>query len=297
MKALVLSGGSVKGAFQAGAIKAVVENNFQPDYIYGISVGSLNTVFLVNNIIKNEDTLSASNKLLDFWKTKITKPKDIIDIRSNIKIIWNIIWGKFDGMVGTDPLKKLINSTVSVDNLNKSEIDFSVGATNYKTGEIVYSHKGDADILDFTLASTAMPIIMPAVILRNDPFFDGGLRNIVPLKIAIDKGADEIIMILCQPDSKKSGSLINLDANYKNIINLVERVTDILTDEIEDDDIDVCNSINKAIELKMDTTHKMIKLTVIRPDKALEIDLQTFTSDDINRLINLGYDTAKTVLR
>jgi NTE family protein len=47
-KALVLSGGSVKGAFQAGAIKALIEKGYTFDKIYGISVGSLNGTFMCN---------------------------------------------------------------------------------------------------------------------------------------------------------------------------------------------------------------------------------------------------------
>ena len=47
-RALVLSGGSIKGAFQAGAIQQVLNEGFQPDIIHGISVGSLNGSFLVN---------------------------------------------------------------------------------------------------------------------------------------------------------------------------------------------------------------------------------------------------------
>jgi|GEM_PF-5766007 len=34
-KALVLSGGSIKGAFQAGAIKVVLESGFKLDIIIG----------------------------------------------------------------------------------------------------------------------------------------------------------------------------------------------------------------------------------------------------------------------
>jgi predicted acylesterase/phospholipase RssA len=48
MRALVLGGGSLKGAFQAGAIQAILEAGFEPEAIYGISVGSLNAVFLIH---------------------------------------------------------------------------------------------------------------------------------------------------------------------------------------------------------------------------------------------------------
>jgi NTE family protein len=45
-KALVLGGGALKGAFQAGAVMALLENGFRPDALYGISVGGLNAAFL-----------------------------------------------------------------------------------------------------------------------------------------------------------------------------------------------------------------------------------------------------------
>ena len=47
-RTLVLGGGSLKGAFQCGAIMAVFESGFMPEAIYGISVGSLNASFLVH---------------------------------------------------------------------------------------------------------------------------------------------------------------------------------------------------------------------------------------------------------
>ncbi len=41
-RALVLGGGAIKGAYQAGAIKVLLNKGFAPDHLYGISVGSLN---------------------------------------------------------------------------------------------------------------------------------------------------------------------------------------------------------------------------------------------------------------
>ena len=38
-KILVLAGGSVKGAFQAGVMKAMMERGYQPDAVYGVSAG------------------------------------------------------------------------------------------------------------------------------------------------------------------------------------------------------------------------------------------------------------------
>jgi Predicted esterase of the alpha-beta hydrolase superfamily len=45
MKALILSGGSNKGAIQVGALKALLENNINFDLVIGVSIGSLNSVY------------------------------------------------------------------------------------------------------------------------------------------------------------------------------------------------------------------------------------------------------------
>ena len=48
-KAFVLSGGSIKGAFQAGALADLLTSKtFTPDAIYGTSVGSLNGAFIAD---------------------------------------------------------------------------------------------------------------------------------------------------------------------------------------------------------------------------------------------------------
>ncbi|HZK10065.1 MAG TPA: patatin-like phospholipase family protein, partial [Clostridia bacterium] len=39
---IVLEGGGVRGAYQAGALKALYENKIKPDVITGTSIGALN---------------------------------------------------------------------------------------------------------------------------------------------------------------------------------------------------------------------------------------------------------------
>ncbi len=52
MKALVLGGGSLKGAWQVGVIHAILDTGFRPEMIYGISAGALNGSFMVNEASK-----------------------------------------------------------------------------------------------------------------------------------------------------------------------------------------------------------------------------------------------------
>lgn len=82
VRALVLGGGSLKGAFQAGAVTALFESGFVPDTLYGISVGSLNATFLANEAARQQaetgqvDWEKVGKHLIEFWIRNITKPED-----------------------------------------------------------------------------------------------------------------------------------------------------------------------------------------------------------------------------
>ena len=79
--ALVLSGGSIRGAFQAGAIAHVLEKGFKPDGIYGTSVGSLNGGFLAERAGRSKTKEPAwpaiGKELENFWLTNINSFKKI----------------------------------------------------------------------------------------------------------------------------------------------------------------------------------------------------------------------------
>ncbi len=89
-RALVLSGGSIKGAFQAGAVAEILGSGFTPDAIYGVSVGGLNGAFLADRAgraaIRNEppDWAKIGEDLATFWKEKITSFDEIGDTKSGL---------------------------------------------------------------------------------------------------------------------------------------------------------------------------------------------------------------------
>ena len=79
-KILVLAGGSVKGAYQVGVVKAVFESGFRPDAIYGISAGSMNASYLINDFGEqyhqndgNIDFQQAALNLANFWENTIIR--------------------------------------------------------------------------------------------------------------------------------------------------------------------------------------------------------------------------------
>jgi len=107
------------------------------------------------------------------------------------------------------------------------------------------------------------------------------LREVAPIRQAIEDGATEIVLIAChspllyQPE----------DMNSRNLITLIERVRDITVNQIVNSNIVWGESFVDRSNLR----GKPMKLTVIRPAAPLFLDLQHFTSEDISRLIVEGY--------
>ncbi len=304
-KALVLSGGSVKGAFQVGAIEAVLESGFEPDTIYGISVGALNGTFVCAEAGKMQSGQQAVNwrqigeNLAAFWKNNIKQPSDIVSPRWLPTIVKDVLFDSFDGLVGTTPLRELVEDTISLKNILASPVGLRIGTTNLLDGTLIITDPSNPDFIDYMLASASIPIMMPLSRIGGQILADGGVREIAPLRPAIRDGASEIVAITCQP--KQMGSSV---FDPRNLLQLIERTFDIMTNAIVDDDMAWADFINKLVEERdsLDNPftslreYRKIDILSIRPEAPLTISISSFSSDDIQRLIDAGYDAAVNAL-
>lgn len=277
----------MKGAFQVGVIQAVLENGFQPDMVYGISVGALNTTFLANETgrqkVENQEIQwpLAGRRLLEFWIKNITQPQDISTLRSRVMLGMNTLMSRFDGIVDPVPLHQLIRQHLHDEYLANTPIKVKVGAVNIETGEMKYVTTADPHYVDYVFASSSIPMLMPAVEIGEHLYLDGGLREVAPIREAIEDGATEIVLIGCHSPLLYQPEGINT----RNLITLIERVRDITVNQIVNNNIAWAESYVDRSNLR----GKPMKLTVIRPATPLFLDLQHFNSEDISRLIVEGY--------
>ncbi len=300
-RALVLSGGSIKGAFQAGAIAHVL-TRFEPQAIIGTSVGSLNGGFLAERAGRGAqggrvDWKKIGDDLEEFWRKRITGFGCIGKKRGNLEVLFSL--GKhFNGLYDMEPLRGLIHAELQVQHLRDSPVRFAACAVNIASGEAVYADNGASGILDYIFASTAIPLIMPIVMIGAECFWDGGMREVAPLKKAIDWGASEIVVVAV--DTKKIGGMA-ICAPRAPFLDQAGRLMDIVVNEILNNDIDMCMKINQFIDEIPNPTGKLaemkkITLTEIRPETTLNIDIEKFTPGDIAELIEAGKKAAEAAM-
>ena len=289
-KILVLAGGSVKGAFQAGVIKAMMDRGYRPDAIYGVSVGSLNAAYLANQLGKQVNSgepisfVQAAQDLWDFWELRILQPDSLSKPFNIFQLGWSALTKKFKGLVSTEPLRNLLVDVLSIRNLHASPIGLKIGAVNVIDGSIHYVDPSYDFFIDYLMASSAVPILMPVVKINGEEqrsFVDGGLRDVAPLSKALEDGATDIICVSCHMEAIEGGYFDSGD-----LLGLVDRVMDIAVNEILNADIRQVMIVNDSLP----KGGSKIKIISIRPPQPLTIDIQNFTKLDIRRMLTLGYE-------
>jgi len=327
-KALVLSGGSIKGAFQAGAIAELLASGFVPDAIYGTSVGSLNGSFLADRAGrmiragKNLDCSDLGQQLEAFWLNDLHSPSQVGVQRRIIPLIISLLRRNFKGLIDTSPLRELVETQIDPENLRASPIKFFACAVNLVTGAEIYANADYSGIRDYIIASTAIPVEMPYITIGKSPYVDGGVREVAPLKRAIDDGAEEIVCVICQPEKLQGASF-----EPGNLPEFAMRLMEVVTNELVNNDIEQFRDVNRWVETfqevqsdietllsgpdkaKADSAEilekmtelpfakwRRIPITVIRPDNEIVLDLLHFTPTEIREVIEQGRNIARREL-
>lgn len=186
-KILALEGGGEKGAYQAGVLKAFVENlppeEIQYDIYSGISVGSLNSAAL--SFFKKGDEKNASDFLLKTWRN-ISSYKDVYQNYNSLGVFYSFFFER--GIYDTTPLKNLITDIIMSHNVSRN---FTFGMSNLESGQfeiftdLHLKNLSKKDEILAILSSSAMPSLFPPIIFKNKTYVDGGLFTMVDLTSGI----------------------------------------------------------------------------------------------------------------
>ncbi len=187
-RALILSGGGARGAFQIGVWKYLKERNWTPDLVCGTSVGAINAVAIGAGM--------PLDRLFEIWTT-YHRPM-IYRVRM-LRFLVNLLFGRpLKPVMDTGPLRKMVARHLDIDALRKSRIDVIITAVNVLTARLHLFNQHVIDI-DHVMASSAMPILFPWQQIDGEPYWDGGVMANSPLLPALESGVDEIIVVLLSP--------------------------------------------------------------------------------------------------
>lgn len=207
--AIVLSGGGAKGSYQLGVWKALRELHIKYDIVTGTSIGALNGVLMCeNSYFKAKRIWRKLN--LEYLFNELPKSNKEIDILK-------LFGGNFIKNGGMD-IKKI--ETILEDNVNKrkfynSKIDFGLITYNFTTKKplILSKEKIPKDkLIDYLMASATCYPAFKMKDIDGDKYIDGGYYDNLPIELAIELGAEFLIIVdLGSPGFKKRPSK-NIDS-------------------------------------------------------------------------------------
>lgn len=279
MRALCLSGGGSKGAFQVGALRRLmIDEGRDYELMTGVSVGALNIAGLAMTPLG--DPVKAATWLEDFWRTRVSP--DRIYKRwfpfGRLHALWE------QSIYNSKPLHELVHAYYMHDLIVQGGRRLSVGAVCMDTGEHRYVEHTDPNFIDWVLASSSYPVFFKPVEIEGKLWSDGGLKRVTPIAEAIKMGADEIDVIVTYNVDNTLSSWGN--GRKAAVPEQVLRALDLMNGQIMYDDLRTAGLKNELSQVE--DKYRNVKFRLIQPSVGLGDGL-SFEREEIASMIEQGY--------
>ena len=191
-RAIVLSGGGSKGAYQIGVWKALRKMKIKYDIVTGTSIGSVNGIMMVQKEYHKAKYLWDNISYDDIFNVKFPKKGNKVEIYKKYAVEF-----LKNGGMETSKIYQFMNNAYNKKKFYKSNIDYGIVTFNVSNMKprILNKEEMKDDLIQYVLASSTCFPAFQMTQIDDDHYVDGGYYNNLPIDTAIDLGADEIIAV------------------------------------------------------------------------------------------------------
>jgi NTE family protein len=305
--ALVLTGGGARAAYQVGVLKAVAD--LLPDQrtspfsiLCGTSAGAINATVLACHASRFKLGVRRLEHMWANFRSEQIYRADPWGMTVN-SLRW---FGSFfrprlmqpskRSLLDTTPLRKLLTRMLRFDQIGTALesghlFALCVTCSGYSSGESVSFFEGGPGIetwqrfhragartrirLDHLMASSAIPMLFPAVKINREYFGDGSVRFLAPISPAVHLGADRVMIIgVAGMEGENRWSL--KDRAYPTIAEIAGQVLDSVFVDTLNSDLERLQRVNRTLDKipedlrsSLDLGLRPIETLVIAPSQSL----------------------------
>ena len=305
--AITLGGGGARAAYQVGVLRGLARHfpSLQPMILTGESAGAINVAFLaahrgsfpeaVEGLVRLWSRLTADQifRVDAFWLARNI-------VRWGIRLVSGgaAIAPQVRGLLDTAPLRALLERSlarpggeiVGIAEKVQTGLLKAIALTtiNYSTGQTVTWVEGGQIpdwarplrrsittrlTVDHVLASSALPLIFPAVRLADGWYGDGGIRLHAPFSPAIHLGARRILAVSTRYRQTREEADQPAIRGYPAPAHMAGILLDAIFLDLIDDDALVLERLNGLLA-KLPQEHRgdlrPVELLVLRPSQDLD---------------------------
>jgi NTE family protein len=305
--ALMLGGGGARGAYQAGVLRGIARRHpdLQIPILTGISAGAINTAFLAGH---PGSLAHAADELVSLWLSLSPDKVYRVDARSLavnvVKWGWRLVSGGLGtaehtrGLVDTQPLGKLLAGALpcsadgSIAGIERNIASgrlraVALSATSYGTGQSVTWVQG-SDVTPWqrpqrrseivrmgvahVMASSALPLLFPAVQVAGEWYGDGGVRMTAPFSPALHLGASRILTISTRYRRSQAEADRSQIAGYPPPAQVLGVLYNAVFLDLIDQDIlrlELINRLLREVPSERRGSHRHVDILALRPSSDL----------------------------
>ncbi|MBM4365172.1 MAG: patatin-like phospholipase family protein [Deltaproteobacteria bacterium] len=217
-KAIVLSGGGARGAYEAGVLSTALEaaGGARVELLCGTSVGGIHAAIVASHadaLPRAAEVLRQAwlglevETALSLWSWHPgriqrvirggTRPASIFDGRPLARLVGRVVdWPGVARNLGSGALRALAVTATHVPTGRPTVfVDTSAGQAPPRFSSLRARVQPTRIAAPHLLASAAIPLLFPAVRVEGELHCDGGLRMNTPLAPALGMGADRVLVI------------------------------------------------------------------------------------------------------
>ncbi|MDB5802552.1 MAG: hypothetical protein JWL63_3491 [Rhodocyclales bacterium] len=278
-RSLVLAGGGMRVAWQAGVLKALYEGGLRFQHGDGTSGGTMNLGMLLSGLTPDE--------MCERWRSLDVKDfVSLLPMRDYLKGFSAKAMGDADGIVekvfphlGIDPARIRMAEGMAG--------SFNVCNFTRKTNEAVPHTEIDLDLL---VAGISLPVFMPPVRRGDTEYLDSVWIKDANVIEAVKRGAEEVWLVWCIGNTPRYR-----DGAFNQYVHMIE----ISAAGKLNEELDWVRELNERIA-RGDSPYgqtKQITLHVVKPEKPLPLDPDFYLGRiDSATLVDRGYADAMRYL-
>jgi len=306
---IILSGGGARAAYQVGVLKAIYQQIPKGSHnpfpiICGSSAGAINATVMACYAGQYRIGL---RRLESVWANmhvdKVFKSDFSGMFKQTLRFALHIMASKngprFSSLLNNQPLRELLRGVIPFQRLQELISDgllhaLCITCSDYSEGGSYSFFQGHDKIenwqrhrrlgvrdnihLSHLMASSAIPMLFPAVAINHQFFGDGSVGFLSPISPALHLGAEKVLILGLDHAPEEQNYICYDKSHHPTIADIAGHVLDSVFIDSLDSDLERLQRINKTLDNipehlleQVDLNLKSVETLVIAPSKDLGI--------------------------